>query len=44
MKKQLSMIGMLLITGISFAQTDRLWSEGSKKAPSDIFENKTQHQ
>lgn len=42
MKKQLSMIGMLLITGISFAQTDRLWSEGSKKAPSDIFENKTQ--
>ncbi|WP_262510870.1 zinc-dependent metalloprotease [Chryseobacterium elymi] len=41
MKKQLSMIGMLLITGISFAQTDRLWSEGSKKAPSDIFENKT---
>ncbi|MBB4805475.1 hypothetical protein HNP38_000747 [Chryseobacterium defluvii] len=41
MKKQLSMIGMLLITGISFAQTDRLWSEGSQKASSEIFENKT---
>lgn len=41
MKKQLSMIGMLLITGISFAQTDRLWTEGSRKASTDIFENKT---
>ncbi|MEI7486584.1 MAG: reprolysin-like metallopeptidase, partial [Chryseobacterium sp.] len=40
MKKQLSMIGMLLITGISFAQTDRLWSEGSKKTNSEVFENK----
>ncbi|MET3535245.1 reprolysin-like metallopeptidase [Chryseobacterium limigenitum] len=40
MKKQLSMIGMLLITGISFAQTDRLWSEGSRKATSEVFENK----
>lgn len=41
MKKQLSMIGMLLITGISFAQTDRLWSESSRKTTSGIFENKT---
>ncbi|MDR2235842.1 MAG: M12 family metallo-peptidase [Chryseobacterium sp.] len=41
MKKQLSMIGMLFITGISFAQTDRLWTEGSKKVASDVFENKT---
>ncbi|WP_326983466.1 zinc-dependent metalloprotease family protein [Chryseobacterium sp. MYb264] len=40
MKKQLSMIGMLLITGISFAQTDRLWTEGNRKSPSEIFENK----
>lgn len=40
MKKQLSMIGMLLITGISFAQTDRLWSEGSRKTTSEVFENK----
>ena len=31
MKKQLTLIGMLLISGISFTQTDRLWSEGSKK-------------
>lgn len=41
MKKQLFMIGMLLISGISFAQTDRLWSEGSQKTSSEIFENKT---
>lgn len=41
MKKQLCMIGMLFITGITFAQTDRLWSEGSKKSTSEIFENKT---
>ena len=32
---------MLLITGISFAQTDRLWSESSRKTTSGIFENKT---
>ena len=32
---------MLLISGISFAQTDRLWSEGSRKTSSEIFENKT---
>ncbi|MCP1297892.1 M12 family metallo-peptidase, partial [Chryseobacterium sp. S0630] len=41
MKKQLTLIGMLLISGISFAQTDRLWSEGSKRTSSEIFENKT---
>lgn len=41
MKKQLSMIGMLLLSGISFAQTNRLWSEGSQKTISEIFENKT---
>ncbi|MEN4760551.1 reprolysin-like metallopeptidase [Chryseobacterium sp. C39-AII1] len=41
MKKQLLMIGMLLITGISFAQTDRLWTEGNRKTSSEIFENKT---
>ncbi|WP_426278226.1 reprolysin-like metallopeptidase [Chryseobacterium sp. S-02] len=41
MRKQLSMIGMLLITGISFAQTDRLWSETSRKTTSEIFENKS---
>ncbi|WP_419870886.1 reprolysin-like metallopeptidase [Chryseobacterium sp. CT-SW4] len=40
MKKQLLMIGMLLVSGISFAQTDRLWSEGSSKTPSSVFENK----
>ncbi|HZG59306.1 MAG TPA: hypothetical protein VEY68_02140 [Anoxybacillus sp.] len=40
MKKQLFMIGMLFVTGITFAQTDRLWSEGSKKSTSEIFENK----
>ncbi|MCE3074437.1 reprolysin-like metallopeptidase [Chryseobacterium gwangjuense] len=41
MRKQLSMIGMLLITGISFAQTGRLWSESSRKTTSEIFENKS---
>ncbi|MDR3025300.1 reprolysin-like metallopeptidase [Chryseobacterium sp.] len=41
MKKQLTLIGMLLISGISFAQTDRLWSEGSRKTSSEVFENKT---
>ena len=40
MKKQLLFVGML-ISGISFAQTDRLWSETSKKANSEILENKT---
>jgi len=40
MKKQLLFVGML-ISSISFAQTDRLWSETSKKAHSEILENKT---
>ncbi|KNB60488.1 reprolysin-like metallopeptidase [Chryseobacterium sp. Hurlbut01] len=40
MKKQLLFVGML-ISCISFAQTDRLWSETSKKANSEILENKT---
>jgi hypothetical protein len=40
MKKQLLMIGMIFISGISFAQTDRLWSADSKNTSSDIFENK----
>lgn len=40
MKKQLLVIGML-VSGISFAQTDRLWSESSKKTNSEIFENKS---
>lgn len=40
MKKQLLFVGML-ISGISFAQTDRLWSEISKKSNSEILENKT---
>ncbi len=41
MRKQLTMIGVLLISGISFAQTDRLWSESSRKTTSEIFENKS---
>jgi len=40
MKKQLLVIGML-VSGISFAQTDRLWSETFTKANSEIFENKS---
>jgi hypothetical protein len=38
MRKQLLVIGMLA-SGISFAQTDRLWSETQKSA-TEIFENK----
>lgn len=41
MKKQLLVIGMLFLSGISFAQTDRLWSAGSAKTNSEILENKT---
>lgn len=41
MKKQLSLLGMLFLCGISFAQTDRLWSSSSAKATSGIFENKS---
>lgn len=41
MKKQLLVIGVLFVSGISFAQTDRLWSEGSLKTNSEVLENKT---
>ncbi|WP_276834059.1 hypothetical protein [Chryseobacterium cucumeris] len=41
MKKQLNLMVMFLISGVSFAQTDRLWSEGSNRISSEIFENKT---
>lgn len=41
MKKQLTLLGMLFLSGISFAQTDRLWSSSSAKATSGIFENKS---
>jgi len=40
MKKQLLLVGML-ISGISLAQTDGLWSETSKKSDSEISENKS---
>ncbi|UFH32523.1 M12 family metallo-peptidase [Chryseobacterium sp. C-71] len=40
MKKQLLVIGMLA-SSIAFAQTDRLWSEGSSKTNSEVLENKT---
>ncbi|AZA83564.1 secretion protein [Chryseobacterium lactis] len=39
MKKQLLMTGMLVLSGISFAQTNRLWTRGSQKTLSPIFEN-----
>ncbi|WBX97305.1 reprolysin-like metallopeptidase [Chryseobacterium gambrini] len=39
MRKQLLVIGMLA-SGISFAQTDRIWSETSGKSATEIFENK----
>lgn len=32
---------MLLISGISLAQTDRLWSESASKTNSEVLENKT---
>ncbi|WP_223607954.1 zinc-dependent metalloprotease [Chryseobacterium sp. OSA05B] len=41
MKKQLLMIGMLMITGITFGQTDQLWSATSLKKSAEVFENKT---
>lgn len=40
MKKQLFVIG-ILVSGISFAQTDRLWSSDSRKNNSEVFENKS---
>ncbi|MDQ1856537.1 zinc-dependent metalloprotease [Chryseobacterium sp. WLY505] len=39
MKKQLLITGMLALSGISFAQTDRLWTSSSIKTSSPIFEN-----
>ena len=39
MKKQLLMMGMLVLSGISFAQTDRLWSRKSQENSSPVFEN-----
>ncbi|WP_262913020.1 reprolysin-like metallopeptidase [Chryseobacterium sp. MEBOG07] len=39
MKKQLLMTGMLALSGISFAQTDRLWISGSSRIYSPILEN-----
>ncbi|MBL1221129.1 zinc-dependent metalloprotease [Chryseobacterium sp. L7] len=41
MKQQLCMIGMLMMTGITFAQTDRVWSQASLKNSSDVLEDKT---
>jgi hypothetical protein len=38
-KKQLLMTGMLALSGITFAQTDRLWTSGSSKTFSPILEN-----
>jgi len=38
-KKQLLMTGMLALSGISFAQTYRLWTSGSSKISSPILEN-----
>jgi hypothetical protein len=38
-KKQLLMTGMLALSGISFAQTDRLWTSSSTKISSPVFEN-----
>ncbi|REC60581.1 secretion protein [Chryseobacterium pennae] len=39
MKRQLLMMGMLVLSGISFAQTDRLWSKRSQENSSPVFEN-----
>nr|WP_315028247.1 zinc-dependent metalloprotease family protein [uncultured Chryseobacterium sp.] len=41
MKKQLLMMGMLALSGISFAQTNRLWAKAPKKISSSTFENKS---
>lgn len=35
------MSGMLMIAGITFAQTENLWSASSLKRSADVFENKT---
>ncbi|BAP31565.1 uncharacterized protein CHSO_2528 [Chryseobacterium sp. StRB126] len=39
MKKQLLMMGMLVLSGVSSAQTDRLWSRKSKESLSSVHEN-----
>ncbi|WP_433629830.1 reprolysin-like metallopeptidase [Chryseobacterium cucumeris] len=39
MKKQLLITGMLALSGISFGQTNRLWTSCSIKSSSPIFEN-----
>ncbi|WP_110008834.1 zinc-dependent metalloprotease [Chryseobacterium sp. AG844] len=39
MKKQLLMTGMLALSGISFAQTDRLWTSSSSKISSPVLED-----
>ncbi|OCA72664.1 hypothetical protein BBH99_12990 [Chryseobacterium contaminans] len=39
MKKQLLMLGMLVLSGISSAQTDRLWSRRFKESSSSVQEN-----
>ncbi|REC60580.1 propanediol utilization protein [Chryseobacterium pennae] len=39
MKKQLLMMGMLVLSGFSFAQTDHLWTQGVERNSSPVFEN-----
>ncbi|RXM51361.1 MULTISPECIES: zinc-dependent metalloprotease [unclassified Chryseobacterium] len=39
MKKQLLMMGMLVLSGVSFAQTDRLWSRKTQQRTSPVLEN-----
>ncbi|AZA89335.1 Por secretion system C-terminal sorting domain [Chryseobacterium nakagawai] len=39
MKKQLLMMGMLALSGVSFAQTDRLWSRKTQQNSSLVLEN-----
>ncbi|WP_454045799.1 reprolysin-like metallopeptidase [Chryseobacterium sp. Marseille-Q8038] len=39
MKKQLLMMAMLALSGITFAQTDRLWTSGSSKVSLPILES-----
>ncbi|MGE8553306.1 MAG: reprolysin-like metallopeptidase [Chryseobacterium jejuense] len=39
MKKQLLMMGMLVLSGVSSAQTDRLWSKKNKESSSSVHEN-----
>ncbi|AZB11460.1 T9SS C-terminal target domain-containing protein [Chryseobacterium sp. G0162] len=39
MKKQLLMMGMLALSGVSFAQTDRVWSRKAQQSSSSVLEN-----